>query len=148
MEKRGRELTLANAEGFLRRVSALELLNLLPTAIIGVGPLGDIAYANPAFAEMLGYVNATTLTRVHLPSLLIGHEALTPPDCLRILRTADSAVEWSHSQGYVIRTMVSSPLLVRETDTLLLIEAVDVTAWLWETNRRTDASRRCGQFAL
>lgn len=81
MEKRGRELTLANAEGFLRRLSALELLNRLPTAIIGVGPLGDIAYANPAFAEMLGYINATTVTRVHLPSVLIGHEALTPCDC-------------------------------------------------------------------
>ena len=83
MEKRGRELTLANAEGFLRRLSALELLNRLPTAIIGVGPLGDIAYANPAFAEMLGYINATTVARVHLPSVLIGHEALTPCDCLR-----------------------------------------------------------------
>jgi PAS domain-containing protein len=148
LEKRGRELTLANAEGYLRQVSALELLNRLPTAIIGVGPLGDIAYANPAFAEMLGYINATTVARLPLPSVLIGHEALTPSDCLRTLRTADSAVEWIHSQGYVIRTMVSSPLLVRETDTLLLIEVIDVTAWLWETNYRTDASRRYRLFAL
>ena len=69
MEKRGRELTLANAEGFLWQLSAVELLNRLPTAIIGVGPLGDIAYANPAFAEMLGYMNATTVMRVHLPSV-------------------------------------------------------------------------------
>ena len=148
MEKRGRESTLANAEGFLRQLSALELLNRLPTAIIGVGPLGDIAYANPAFAEMLGYINDTTVTRVQLPSVLIGHEALTPCDCLRTLKTADSAVEWRHSQGYAIRTMVSSPLLVRETDTLMLIEVVDVTAWLWDTSRRTDASRICRQLAL
>jgi PAS domain-containing protein len=139
---------LANAETFLRKLSALELLNRLPTAVIGVGPLGDIAYANPAFAEMLGYANATTVTRVHLPSVLIGHEASTPSDCLHTLRTADSAVEWSHSQGYVIRTMVSSPLLVRQTDTLLLLEVTDVTAWLWDTDRRTRASRKSCQFVF
>jgi hypothetical protein len=44
--------------------------------------------------------------------------------------------------------MVSSPLLLRETDTLMLIEVVDVTAWLWDTSRRTDASRICRQLAL
>jgi hypothetical protein len=43
--------------------------------------------------------------------------------------------------------MVSSPLLVRETDTLMLIEVVDVTAWLWDISRRTNANRICRQFA-
>jgi hypothetical protein len=32
--------------------------------------------------------------------------------------------------------MASSPLLVRETDTLMLIEVVDITAWLWDITRR------------
>jgi len=67
--------------------------------------------------------------------LLAGHEARTPMDCLKTLRTAAAVVGWNHGQNYVIRTMVSAPLLLRETGTLLLIGVTDVTDWLWETNR-------------
>ena len=102
--------------------------------MLGVGPLGDVAYANPAYAEMLGYGDRGTLTGLSLCELLAGHEARTPMDCLKTLRTA-AVVDWNHGQNYVIRTMVSAPLLLRETDTLLLIGVTDVTDWLWETNR-------------
>src|SRR4051794_4185986 len=100
MEKRGRELTLANAVGFLRQLSALELLNRLPTGIIGVGPPVDIAHETPPPPEMLGSITATTVKRVPLPPVLTGHEVLPPWDGRRGLKTADSAVEWRHSQGY------------------------------------------------
>jgi PAS domain-containing protein len=112
--------------------------------MLGVGHLGDIAYANPACAEMLGYPDGRTVTGLQLPALLTGHEALAPADCLTTLRTAAAVVEWNHNQNYVVRTMVSAPLLLRETDTLLLIGVTDVTAWLWETSRVADAPRTDG----
>jgi len=46
-------------------------------------------------------------------------------DCLKTLRTAAAVVGWNHGQNYVIRTMVSAPLLLRETGTLLLIGVTD-----------------------
>ena len=112
--------------------------------MVGVGLSGNIAYANPAFADMLGYADARAMIRLHLPDLLLGHEECAAEDCVDWLRKADSDVEWKHAQGYVIRTMVSPPLLLRETDALLLIGVTDVTAWLWETKRTRDANRSNG----
>lgn len=147
MGERRRLPSPTDPEEYLHQLPAFELLSRLPTAVLGVGLLGEIAYANPAFADMLGYLDGRTVTRLYLPDLLTGHEAYAPVDCLNTLRTGDSAVEWNHSQGYVIRTMVSPPLLLRETDTLLLIGATDVTDWLWENDRRATARPRSPQPA-
>jgi hypothetical protein len=54
MGERRRQQSLTDAQGYLRQLPALALLDRLPTAMLGVGHLGDIAYANPACAEMLG----------------------------------------------------------------------------------------------
>jgi hypothetical protein len=43
--------------------------------------------------------------------------------------------------------MVTPPLLLRGTDTLLLIGVTDVTDWLWETNRRAGTTWRNVQTA-
>ncbi len=136
MPKRRWQLAQANTAEYLQQMPALELLNLLPTAVLGVGLLGEIVYASPAFAEMLGYSDGRAVTRLPLPELLAGHGAVAPSDCLRTLRAADSVVEWNHRQDYVIQTMVSPPLLLRENDTLLLVGVTDVSDSLWDTNRR------------
>lgn len=135
MEERRRQQAPHDTDGYLRQLPALALLDRLPTAVLGVGLRGEIAYANPACAELLGYPDGATVTGQGLPKLLNGHEALEPAECLNTLRTTTSVVEWNHDHGYVIRTMLSPPLLLRATDTLLLIGLTDVTAWLWETER-------------
>ena len=132
MEERRQQQSPADAAGYLRQLPSLNLLDRLPTAMLGLGPHGEIAYANPAFAEMLGYPDPATTTRLELPKLLAGHEDLTPVECVRILRTTTSVIEWNHDYGYVLRTTLSSPLLMRATDPLLLIGINDVTAWHWE----------------
>jgi PAS domain-containing protein len=137
MEERRIQPLPTDAGGYLRQLPALALLDRLPTAMLGVGSLGDIAYANPACAAMLGYANAEMVTGLDLPKLLCGHATSAPADCLDTLRTTTSVVDWNHDQGYVIRTMLSEPLLLRHTDALLLIGITDVTSWLWETNRTT-----------
>lgn len=131
--------------GYLCQLPALALLDRLPTPMLGIGPHGDIDYANPACAEMLGYVDGAAVTHQPLPTLLTGHEARSPIDCLGTLQAAAAVVEWNHHHDYVIRTMVSTPLLFNETDALLLIGVTDVTAWLWETNRIADVKRLTGQ---
>lgn len=102
--------------------------------MLGVELDGGIAYANPSCAGMLGYGDTATLSRSRLPHLLAGSEGRAPADCVETLRRSASAVvQWNHLEGYVIRGMVSSPMLLRKGDTLLLIGIVDVTDWLWET---------------
>ena len=143
MDVRRGEQSPSNLEVYLRELSAIALLDRLPTAVLGIGLLGEIVYANPACADMLGYPDGRAVARLQLPKLLTGHETHSPTDCLHTLRTA-SVVDWNHRQDYMIRTMVSSPLLTRETDALLLIGVTDVTAWLWETNRMAGARRADG----
>jgi hypothetical protein len=63
-------------------------------------------------------------------------------------RTDVSTVEWNHSQSCVIRTKMSPPLLLRDTDAVLLFGVTDVTAWHWDTGRQVDARRTNGQSGL
>jgi PAS domain-containing protein len=129
-----------DAIGYLRQLPALELLNRVPTAMLGVGPLGRIEYANRACAELLGYAEGATVTQLHLPELLVGHAALKPVDCLATLKAAPPIVEWSHREDHVVRTIVSAPMLLRSTDALLLVGITDITEWLWESSRNSTAT--------
>lgn len=113
MQERHHEPAPTDMVGCLRQLPALALLDQLPTAMIGVGPLGDIAYANRACADVLGYPSAEAVTMQDIRKLLSGHEASGPVDCVNTLRTTTSVVDWNHDQGYVVRTMLSRPLLLR-----------------------------------
>lgn len=121
------------AENHLRTLPSLPLLDRLPTPMLGVESSGQLTYANAACAELFGYPDTDGLGGLELTKRLCGHESLEHADCLHTLRRTTSIVEWNHAQGYVIRTMPSEPLLLRATDTLLLIGITDVTAWMWET---------------
>lgn len=103
--------------------------------MLGVGPAGDIAYANTACAIMLGYLDPEMVIHLELPKLLTGCEHLSPAECLDTLQAATSIVAWNHDQGYVIRTVLSPAIRLPAADGLLLIGISDVTAWLWETHR-------------
>lgn len=132
MQDRRRQSVASDTYEYLHQLPALSLLDRLPTPMIGVGTEGNIAYANPACAELLGYVDGRTLTRLYLPELLDGHALREPPDCISTLRSADGPVGWNHAEGHLVRTAVSAPLLVRSSDELLLVGLNDVTSWLWE----------------
>ena len=133
MQERRRQHQPTDLTGYLTQLPALVLLDRLPIAVLGVGPLGDIAYANPACAELLGYIDGQTMTRLHLPDLLTGQSVLTPSDCIAVLQTTDNIVHWNHAQDYLIRTKVSPTMLKRESDPLLLVTITDLTDWLWES---------------
>lgn len=133
MQERRRQEQPTDLTGYLTQLPALVLLDRLPIAVIGVGPVGDIVYANPACAELLGYIDGQTMTRLHLPDLLAGESVLTPSECIAVLQTTDNIVHWNHAQDYLIRTKVSPTMLKRESDPLLLVTITDLTDWLWES---------------
>lgn len=131
MEERRRVSPPTEASGYLSALPALLLLNRLTTSMLGVGLTGNIVYANPACADMLGYTDAETVTRLLLPELLVGHSDRSRSDCVASLRAAESPLSWNHADGHVIRTTVSAPLLLRKSDPLVLVGMMDVTDWLW-----------------
>ncbi len=110
--------------------------------MLGVGQLGHIEYANQACAELLGYPDGATVTQLRLPELLVGHAALEPVDCLATLTAPPPIVEWNHCADHAVRTIVSTPMLLRSTDALLLVGITDITEWLWENNRTSAATGR------
>jgi PAS domain-containing protein len=132
MRERRRQPEATALDEQLRQLPSLHLLDRLPVAILGVDSFGRIGYANRSCAEMLGYPTGETLARQQLPDLLHGHSARTPAECAQTLRNNSGVVDWNHNEEYVVRTKVSPPLLMRSTDTMLLVGLTDVTDWLWD----------------
>jgi PAS domain-containing protein len=142
VQDRRRQPQPADAVGYLRQLPALELLHRMPTAMLGIGTPGRIEYANQACADLLGYLDDNAVTELYLPELLVGYATRQPIDCVAALRTAPPIVEWIHSEGHVVRTIVSNPMLVRSSDALLLFSVTDITEWLWESGRNSAVDGR------
>jgi PAS domain-containing protein len=122
--------------GYLQQLPALVLLDRLLTPVIAVELDGELSYANPAFAGMLGYSDAAALTGQWVSTLMTGRADEPARDCVTALGTArGSLVEWCHVDDYSVQTRVSDTMLLRSTDPLLLVSVSDVTEWHW-TNRQ------------
>ena len=122
----------ATPRDYLQQLPALVLLNRLPTPTLAVGLDGEVIYANPASAAMLGHPDASDLTGQPLSSLMAGHAHTPAHDCVAALQAAaGTVVAWCHVDGYDVHAVVSKALLTRVTDPLLLITLIDVTDALW-----------------
>jgi PAS domain-containing protein len=120
---------------YLQQLPALILLSRMPTPVMALGLDGEVIYANPAFAAMLGYPHTGELPEASLPALMAGHASTSPRDCVTELRAAAGRVtDWCHADGYHSHAIVSDALLCRATDSVLLITLTDVTDVLWSTN--------------
>ena len=108
------------------------LLDRMPGPVIGVDPDGVVAYANPAVVALLGYVDGALLGRTLL-SLLARPSLDSGAECVTALRTAGGGdvVDWCHSEGFPVHTLVSSPLLLRASDPFLMVSITDVTELHW-----------------
>jgi PAS domain-containing protein len=117
----------------LDQIPARVLLDRMPTPTIGLGTDGGLVYANPALASMLGYRNVSRLIEDGLSAMLVGHALRSPEECIATLRrgAAGKIIDWCHADGFTIHTAISSPLLQRATDPLLIFTVADITELLW-----------------
>jgi PAS domain-containing protein len=107
----------------------------MPTPVIALGLDGEVIYANPAFAKMLGYPDTGGVSEASLPTLMAGRATTSARECVDELRAAAGRViDWCHVDGYHSHAMVSETLLCRATDPVLLITLTDVTDVLWSAN--------------
>jgi PAS domain-containing protein len=117
---------------YLRALPASVLLDRMPVPMIATGLDGVVVYNNAAFASMLGHGPDVTLAGYGLPALLDGHSATPPSDCVTALRAANNVlVDWVHSKGFPVRSVISESLYIRATDQILLFGVTDLTELLW-----------------
>jgi PAS domain S-box-containing protein len=123
----------SSPEGHLQALPATTLLDRLPIPMLATGLDGVVVYTNPAFATLLGHHRDTiTLTGKRLPELLAGHSATSPRDCVTALRNTNKVVvDWFHTEGFPVRSVISETLFVRGTDEILLIGITDITELIW-----------------
>ncbi len=111
-ERRGTRPPTEPSE-YLRNLPALLLLDRLPVGVLGVGVVGDARLRRRQHHDQDGTC-PTYWSRIP-----------NARDCLATLQAAESVVSWNHSDGHVVRTTVSTPLLMRNSDPLLLICLTD-----------------------
>jgi PAS domain-containing protein len=122
--------------GYIKQLPALTVLDRLPMPIIAVG-LGDgaVLYTNPAAADLLGYPDGPSVSAHSLSTLMAMHPATPPRDCVATLHAAHgSVVEWNHADGFLLHTMVSRSILIRDDDPVLLVGLTDTTELSWINN--------------
>jgi PAS domain-containing protein len=119
-------------DNYLRALPASVLLDRLPVPMLATGLDGTVVYNNPAFATMLGHGPDVTLSGYGLPALLDGHSTTPSADCVARLRAASNViVDWLHSEGFPVRSVISETLFFRATDEVLLFGVTDLTELIW-----------------
>jgi hypothetical protein len=117
---------------YLHALPASVLLDRLPVPMLATALDGVVVYNNPAFAKMLGHGPDVTLRGYGLPALMEGYSATPPADCVATLRTAKNViVDWLHSEGFLVRSLISETLFFRATDEILLFGVTDLTELIW-----------------
>jgi PAS domain-containing protein len=132
--ERRRRFRPGSPDNYLRALPASVLLERLPVPMLATGVDGIVVYNNAAFASMLGHGADVRLTGYGLPALLDGHSATPPSDCVTTLRAANNVVvDWLHSEGFPVRSVISETLFFRATDEVLLFGVTDLTELIWTT---------------
>jgi PAS domain-containing protein len=106
----------------------------MPIIAVGLGD-GAVLYTNPAAADLLGYPDGPSVN-AHSLSTLMAKQPDTPPrDCVATLHAAHgSVVEWNHTDGFLVHTIVSRSILFRDDDPVLLVGLTDTTELSWINN--------------
>jgi PAS domain-containing protein len=133
MIERRRQPAAPTRIGYIEQLPALTLLDRLSMPIIAVGlDDGAVLYANPAAADLLGYPDAPSVNAYSLSTLMAEQPDIPPHDCVATLHKAHgSVVEWNHADGFLVRTIVSRSIFIRDDDPVLLVGLTDTTELSW-----------------
>jgi PAS domain S-box-containing protein len=117
----------------LKELPALVVLERIPVPVLAIGHDGSILFANTAFADMVGYAPDEALS---LRFEQIFHQAPTSDSLLAAVHAlANMVVELAHSDGSVVRAMMSKSAVMRADDQFALAIFQDLTEQLWEEAR-------------
>jgi PAS domain S-box-containing protein len=113
----------------LRRIPALVILQRMQVPVLALTSDGNIAFANWAFAEMIG----------HTPEMVLSlkfreiFQTLPDPDSLIIdVQThADLLVELIHLDGSIVQAKMSKAVVACEDDQVALATFQDLTEQIW-----------------
>lgn len=113
----------------LSRLPAVVVLQRLPVPSLAMARDGIILFANPAFAEMVGY----ELDR--LPGSAFPEMFHTVPAVLCALSDVDAVanlvVELRHCEGWTVRARMSRTATLRQADPVVLVTFDNLTERLW-----------------
>ncbi|MBJ8339696.1 PAS domain-containing protein [Antrihabitans sp. YC3-6] len=119
--------------GYLWQLPAMILLDRLPSPMVAVHVDGTLVYANPAFEQLVGWdrseLDAETFEK--LPALATTESADRSPLYTALRESAGHLVDLVHSDGSLVRTIVSTSVLLRQDDPLALVTFYDLTDQLW-----------------
>jgi PAS domain S-box-containing protein len=131
-KRRGRPRDESATE-FLRDFPALLALGRLPVPILAVDDAGEIAFANEAFAAMVGY-SSEDLATMTAQSLVL---CIAPADSgvVAVLREhANSVVRLLHADGWTMPALLSDSVLIRDEEKLAVVAFTDLTEMAWDTS--------------
>jgi PAS domain S-box-containing protein len=113
----------------LMRLPAVVALERLPVPALALSRDGIVLFANPAFAEMVGY-EQHGLAGTAFPEIF--HHVLPGVTALSgVAALADLVVELRHREGWTVRARMSKSALKRRDDPLVLVTFNDLTDRLW-----------------
>ncbi len=124
----------------LEQMPGLILLDRLPVPVMAVHRDGSIVFANPSFADMLGYPKKA-VSALRLQDILYDKDAddVSAEQAHRELSSEPGSVkEFVHSDSTLVRATVSQSLLRRDDDTITLAVLHDLTERLWNNPRHID----------
>jgi PAS domain S-box-containing protein len=122
-----------SATEFLRGFPALLALSRLPVPILAVDGTGAIAFANEAFATMVGY-SREELTTMSAQSL-VACIAPTDSDVVAVLREhAKSVIRLFHADGWTLPALLSDSVLIRDDEKLAVVAFTDLSQIAWESS--------------
>lgn len=117
-----------SAMATLTQLPALRVLSEFPVPVIAVQHDGAILFANPAFAQMLGY----TSEEVQALAFRDVYEYDDGQGVMSVIRRdSDCLVRLIDAEGCIIRAVMSRSALQREGDRLALITFQDASERLW-----------------
>ena len=129
IERRGNGRSGDSALDLLMRLPALVALERLPVPTLAVARDGIILFANPAFAEMVGY-ERDGLAGLAFPDVF--HPALARVAAISgVTAVADLVVQLRHREGWTVRARMSKSALMRRDDPLALVTFDNLTDQLW-----------------
>lgn len=115
---------------FLNRLPSLVVLGLIPVPLLAVAPNGVILFANPAFAEMVGY------RQDRLAGSVFPEIVHTEPAALGALSGVEAVtnlvVKLRHCEGWMVRARMSKSALMPYDDPVAFVTFEDLTERLWD----------------